>query len=166
MKWFIPGLVVGALLLAPLGAYVYVKLGFLSLATTAKPFPLEKLLAKTALRESIGSAKNVPDPLPFNDDNLRAGAKVYHDYCAVCHGLPGQQDTAIAKGMFPDPPNLVNGKGVTDDPEGETFWKVSHGIRLSGMPRFDMLPEQERWQVTMFLKHADQLPAGAQAELR
>ena len=55
---------------------------------------------------------------------------------------------------------------VTDDPEGTTFWKISHGIRLSGMPRFDTLPETTRWQVTMLLKHADRLPPAVQASLR
>ena len=33
--------------------------------------------------------------------------------------------TAIAKGMFPKVPQLFKGKGVTDDPVGETFWKVA-----------------------------------------
>jgi mono/diheme cytochrome c family protein len=68
--------------------------------------------------------------------------------------------------MFPPPPQLLHGDDmVTDDPEGETFWKVTHGIRLSGMPGFaNILSDTERWQVTMMLAHADKLPASAQAE--
>src|SRR6266850_5898537 len=65
-----------------------------------------------------------------------AGAQLCKDNCAVRHGLPGQPATAIARGMFPTPPELLHGKGVTDDVAGETYWKVVHGIRLTGMPGF------------------------------
>jgi mono/diheme cytochrome c family protein len=166
MKLLVIGILVGLLVVAPLGAYLYVKLGFLSLATTAKPLPLEELMAHTALRESIGSAKSRPDPLPVTDENLLAGFRAYHDHCAVCHGLPGESQTVIAAGMFPPPPQLMERDMVTDDPEGATFWKISNGIRLSGMPRFDTLPETTRWQVAMLLKHADRLPPAVKAGLR
>jgi mono/diheme cytochrome c family protein len=47
---------------------------------------------------------------------------------------------------------------VTDDPEGVTYWKVTNGIRLSGMPGFGgTLSDTERWQVTMLVAHADKL---------
>ncbi|HZZ16790.1 MAG TPA: hypothetical protein VFE08_12585, partial [Candidatus Sulfotelmatobacter sp.] len=49
--------------------------------------------------------------------------------------------------------------GVTDDPAGETYWKVTNGIRLTGMPGFkNTLSETERWQVTLLLADADKLP--------
>jgi thiosulfate dehydrogenase len=166
MKTFILGIIVGVLVLFPLAAYLYVKLGFLSLATTARPLPFEAYLAHTALRESVGGARNTPDPLTKTDDNLLAGARIYRQHCAVCHGLPGQPKTLIATGMFPDPPQLLERDMVTDDPEGSTFWKISHGIRLSGMPRFDTVPDTQRWQVTMLLKYADKLPSAVQTELQ
>jgi thiosulfate dehydrogenase len=45
---------------------------------------------------------------------------------------------------------------VSDDPPGETFWKVDNGIRLSGMPSFHKVlnPTQE-WQVSLLLANAD-----------
>jgi len=166
MKMFFVGLLAGCFVLFPLGMFLFVKLGFFSLATTAKPLPGEAFLAHTALDASIGPAKDHPDPMAVTDDNLLTGAREYREHCAVCHGLPGQPKTQIAAGMFPEAPQLLEGHGVTDDPEGETFWKVTNGIRLSGMPGFPNLPEQERWQVTMMLKHADKLPQAAANELR
>lgn len=167
MKLFLAGILVGCLVVFPLLAYSYVRLGFLSLATTAKPFPFEEMMARTALHASVGSATDAKDPLPVTDDNLVAGATKYREHCAVCHGLPGQQKTLIAAGMFPPPPQLLEGSDmVTDDPEGVTYWKISNGIRLSGMPRFNSLSDAERWQVTMLLKNADKLPAAVQAKLR
>jgi mono/diheme cytochrome c family protein len=161
------GILLGCFVIAPLIVYGYVKAGFLSLATTARPLPMERFLAKTALRESVGKARDMADPLPVSDENLLAGAKEYREHCAVCHGVPGQAMTHIARGMFPDPPQLLEGREmVTDDPEGSTYWKITNGIRLSGMPRFDTMPENERWQVTMLLKHADRLPAAVQVKLR
>jgi thiosulfate dehydrogenase len=147
------------------GGFLFVHSGKLSMATTAPPLPLEATVAQMAIRSSMGNAKDQTDPLPFDEANLMAGAKLYKDHCAACHGAPHSQST-IAKAMFPSPPQLFEKDDkVTDDPEGETYWKVTHGIRLSGMPGFGgILSDIERWQVTMLVAHADKLPTGAQAE--
>jgi len=56
---------------------------------------------------------------------------------------------------------------VTDDPIGESFWKVKNGIRLSGMPGFkDSLSETEIWQVSALLVKAEQLPPEVSAKLK
>ena len=45
---------------------------------------------------------------------------------------------------------------VSDDPAGETYWKVANGIRLSGMPAFShVLNQTEMWQVSQLLANAD-----------
>ena len=95
-----------------------------------------------------------------------AGAQLYRNDCAVCHGLPGQKQTPVAAGMFPKPPQLFNGHGVTDDPPGETYWKVANGIRLTGMPAYKQsVSEQQLWQVSLMLANADKLPDAAKQEL-
>ena len=166
MKGFVFGIVITLVVLAS-GAYLFVKAGGISMDTTAPPLPLERKVAGMALRASIGHAVDQKNPLPFNDDTMLAGARKYKQNCAVCHGVPGQPLTAISKGMFPDPPQLFEKKGmVTDDPEGETFWKVTHGVRLSGMPGFEStLSDTERWQLTTLVAHADKLAPAVQAEL-
>jgi mono/diheme cytochrome c family protein len=61
--------------------------------------------------------------------------------------------------MFPRPPELFKGHGVTDDPAGETYWKVNNGIRLTGMPAYGgSLSKDEMWQVSLLLANADKLP--------
>jgi mono/diheme cytochrome c family protein len=52
---------------------------------------------------------------------------------------------------------------VSDDPPGETYWKVANGIRLSGMPSYkDVLTETQMWQVSLLLANADKpLPPAA-----
>jgi len=166
LRGFILGVVL-TLLAIGVGGYLFVRGGGVSLSTTAAPLPMEKTLAHMALRASIGDAKDRKDPLTFDDGNTVAGAELYKQHCAVCHGAPGKQPTAISKGMFPPPPRLFEKDDmVTDDPEGATFWKVTHGIRLSGMPGFEStLTDTERWQITMLVSHADKLSTAAQAAL-
>src|ERR1035438_6606555 len=70
-----------------------------------------------ALNASIGHAADQKNPLPFNDDTVRAGARIFKQNCAVCHGITGQPATLISKGMFPPPPQLFEKQDmVTDDP--------------------------------------------------
>jgi thiosulfate dehydrogenase len=61
--------------------------------------------------------------------------------------------------MFPKPPQLFHGKGATDDPASETYWKAANGIRLSGMPSFKTkLTDIQIWQVSQLLAHANEIP--------
>jgi thiosulfate dehydrogenase len=166
---FWKGLVLGfiaALVLLAAGAYCYFGFGLAPVATAAQPMPFEKLLANRALHAAVAKAAAVPSPVPATEPNLMSGAMTYRENCAVCHGLPGHEMTAIAKGMFPKVPQLFHGTGVTDDPVGETFWKVQNGIRLTGMPAFKgSLSDEEMWQVSQLLAQADKLPDSAKAEL-
>jgi thiosulfate dehydrogenase len=154
---FIAGLIVGAILV-PVVVAVYFVTGMAPAATSANAMPFEKMLAKKSLNARV--AKEMPRTVPIaaDDATYQAGAKVYVDNCAVCHGLPGHPDTAIAKGEFPVPPQLFRGKGVTDDPPGETYWKVVNGIRLTGMPAYKpSLSDTEMWQVALLLANADKI---------
>jgi thiosulfate dehydrogenase len=166
LRWFILGIVITIVVLV-VGAYLFVKAGGVSMETTARPLPLEAAVARMALRASFGNAAEQKDPIPLNDDNMLAGAREFKEHCAVCHGTPGRPPTAISKGMFPKPPQLFENDGmVTDDPEGITYWKVTHGIRLSGMPGFEStLSDTQRWQVTMLVAHANKLSPAVQAAL-
>lgn len=151
-----------------LAGFLFFALGGMPVATKGPPLPGEKLLAGIALHAAIKDTENRPSPVPADEQNLVAGAKVYLAQCAVCHGLPGKNPTAIAQGLFPKAPQLMPPhKGVTDDAVGETYWKARNGIRMTGMPGFvDALSETELWQVSVFLLNADKLPTTALEALR
>ena len=158
MSKFLVGLVLG-LIVIPLVVYVYFSSGGAPVATSAPPMPFEKMLARVALHARMGKEMPKTVPIEANEAAYAAGAQIYKEHCAVCHGLPGQEPTAIAKGMFPKPPKLVEGKGVTDDSPGETYWKVAGGIRMTGMPGFEKsLSTTQMWQVSLLLANADKLP--------
>jgi thiosulfate dehydrogenase len=165
-KGFLIGFVLG-LIVVPLFASLYLSLGYAPVATAASPIPFEAYLAKKALDARISREAPQNDPGQPTEATFLAGAKFYREDCAVCHGLPDQPQTEIAKGMFPKPPQLFKGKGVTDDPAGETFWKVKNGIRLTGMPSFGGSKTDEQiWQISELLAKADKLPESVQRELR
>jgi mono/diheme cytochrome c family protein len=163
---FLIGLLIGIVILPAIGI-LYFRFGFAPVATAASPMPFEKPLAHWALNARVEKEAPKSAPIQASDENYLAGAKVYRTNCAVCHSLPGQSEGAVAKGMFPVPPHLFKGHGVTDDPPGETYWKVKNGIRLTGMPAFvGALSETEMWQVSLLLAYADKLPEQARAALQ
>jgi thiosulfate dehydrogenase len=73
----------------------------------------------------------------------------------MCHGLPNQPPPAMSEGMYAHSPLLFKGKGVADDPPGELHWRVTNGIRLTGMPSFkSSLTDAQLWQVTQLFVNA------------
>ncbi len=166
MKKFILGLIVG-LLLPVLGGYLYIRMGMMPVATSSPTLPGEETIAHMALNARVKKEMPKASPIPADETNMTEGARVYAENCAFCHGLPNQPATTAAKGMFPLPPQLFNkDEMVTDDPVGATYWKVSNGIRLTGMPGFgEMLGTTKVWQVSQMLKNADKLPTSAAAAL-
>ncbi len=165
MSKFIAGLIIG-LLLVPLAVYLYFSSGSAPVATVAPPMPFERTFARMALHARLDKEMPKSVPITADDATYVAGAQIYKENCAVCHGLPGQPRTAIALGMFPRPPKLTEGTGVTDDPPGETYWKVAGGIRMTGMPGFDkQLSTTQMWQVSLLLANMDKLPQAAKDSL-
>jgi thiosulfate dehydrogenase len=163
------GIIVGILLgfsLAFAGVYLYFSTGQAPVATTSPDMPFERRFARMALHGYLDKLPHPTPPIAEDEKNYLEGAKVYKEHCAVCHGLPGEPKTMIAEGMYPKPPQLFQGTGVTDDEAWETYWKVSGGIRMTGMPGFkERLGETRMWQLSVLLKNADKLPASVKAEL-
>ncbi len=163
---FLIGFVAGALLL-PLAFCLYLAFGHPPVATADAPFPLEERLVEVPLEARI--AREIPSHIPIaaTDEDLNAGAGLYEDKCESCHGT-ADEPSAMGRTMFPRAPQFwvkhADGEmKVSDDPIGETYWKVKNGIRLSGMPAYGKaLSEKEMWQVSLLLSMSDKpLPAEA-----
>lgn len=162
-KGFIFGVLATLVALCVIG-YVGVTQGLLIPANAdAKPSRMERWMASRSLAATI--SREVPsqaDPVAATDANYETGIKLYAENCAACHGVPGQRPSTIAIGLYQHAPQLAR-HGVEDDPEGETFWKVKHGIRMTGMPAFTLsLSDEQIWTLALFLKHMDALPPGPQ----
>jgi mono/diheme cytochrome c family protein len=164
----IKGIVIGAaatVAAAALAAYVLVVTGGLPANADARPPRLERWAAHKALDAAIErEAPKTPNPVAATDENLLAGVRLYAANCAVCHGASDGRPSNIASGLYQRAPQLA-WHGVEDDEDGETYWKIYHGIRLTGMPSYRAtLTETQMWQLALFLKHMDQLTPAAQKE--
>jgi hypothetical protein len=130
-----------------------------------RPGKLERWMASTSLKATIEREAPRP-PYPFGSPDERgyvAAANLYVQNCAVCHGTAHSTPTAIARGFAVRAPQFAK-HGVEDDPEGETYWKIAHGIRMTAMPSFGaILDQRSLWQLAYFMKHMDALPPAAKA---
>jgi thiosulfate dehydrogenase len=164
------GLVLGLLIglcIPVLGGLLFVKMGGMPVATAGEPLPFERIIASIAIHAALKGHEDVPSPIMISEEALAAGAKVYSVNCAICHGRPGQAATGIAKGLYPQPPQMFDAKEmVTDDSVGEVFWKVKNGIRLTGMPGFvGSLSDEDLWKVSLLLTSADKISDAVKSHL-
>jgi thiosulfate dehydrogenase len=159
------GILLGVLLVTGC-VYFYFSSGKAPVATSAPPMPFEKSMARMGLHAYLEKLPHPQPQVPADETNLISGAKIYKEQCATCHGLPNEPKSAVAQGMYPDPPQLFHGVGVTDDDAWESYWKVENGIRLSGMPAFKgQLTETQIWQVSVLVKNADKIGDSVKKEL-
>ncbi len=165
------GILIG-LALVPVLGYLWFTKGNPPVAVADAPLPFERIITHIPLHARID--RDMPKTVPVTADEATfvAGAHIYREQCAFCHGVSGSP-SVVGEHMFPHVPQLWekhhgNVVGVSDDPAGETYWKVANGIRLTGMPAYDhILTETEMWQVSVLLANADKpLPPAALVMLK
>lgn len=104
---------------------------------------------------SRGARQPLPKPLPNDAATVSAGEGLFQMACSSCHGKDGRHPTSIGKSMYPRVPDLGS-RGVQALSDGELFWVVKNGIRLSGMPGFgNILSNGETWQVAIYVRSLD-----------
>ena len=164
LRGFIAG-IIAAVVIVLVGGYLLLQSGSIPANADAKPGGLELWAAKTSLDATLrNQAPKQPNPIALTDANLIAGIALYGQHCAICHGTAAGESSAspVAKGLYPAPPQFA-AEGVEDDPEGASYWRIRHGIRLSGMPAWGAaLTDRQMWTLALFLKHMDTLPPAAQ----
>ncbi|HEY2859186.1 MAG TPA: cytochrome c [Terracidiphilus sp.] len=160
MGRFLVGLILG-ILLVPLAVMAWFHFGKVPVAVGDPQLPQERLITHAPLEARIDREMVKNPPIQPNEDTFVAGAHIYADQCAVCHGYHGKP-SVVGSHEYPTAPALWekhrNGNvvGVSDDEPGETYWKVANGIRLTGMPAYkDVLNETQMWQVSQLLANAD-----------
>ncbi len=95
------------------------------------------------------------NPLPANDEHIKAGETLFVEQCASCHGMSGKGDGEAGRELSPKPANIayVMKKRIATDPF--LFWSISEGGAplKTAMPAFkDTLSDQQRWQIIHYLR--------------
>ncbi|HVA66868.1 MAG TPA: cytochrome c [Elusimicrobiota bacterium] len=145
------------------GVYLAATRGWLPANADAPPPALERWLATTALNALIlREATTKPNPVAYTEANFVAGVRIYAANCAICHGAADGRASNVARGLYQKAPQLAR-YGVADDNPGDVYWKIAHGIRMTGMPAFGgALTLKQIWQLVLFLQNMHYLPRTAQ----
>jgi thiosulfate dehydrogenase len=158
---------IAGILLVPAAFYFYLRFGYAPVSTSASPLPFERFFARLAMRATLSHEVPTADTVPPTEAGLKAGANLYRENCAVCHGLPNVPQTAISKGMYPHPPRffrpdrptLYDSSRPFRPASPKAYWKVKNGVRLTGMPGFQQsFTEQQLREVSEFVGNARNLP--------
>lgn len=125
-----------------------------------EPSALEALVARTARRLAVpASYRSLTNPYPPTPENIREGLEHFADHCAVCHANDGSGDTPFGRGMYPKPPDMRQPL-TQNKTDGEIYYTIQHGIRLSGMPAFGekgRTDDESTWRLVHFIRRLPKL---------
>jgi len=144
--------------LAVIGAGIVVGAGLVDFSASTSPSPLEERAAQFALNRSIARhAPSKKNPLAGSSEAVTAGLDLFRVHCVTCHGAPGVDPTEEGASLNPPAPGLTLPR-VQARPDGELYWIVSRGVRMTGMPAFGpSRSEQEIWQLVAALRRLPKL---------
>lgn len=116
-------------------------------------------LALCAFAAEGGWLKRVPaaararqNPFASDPEAAGAGRKLFAEHCASCHGQN-------AEGTRRKP--TLRSQRVHDASDGELEWLLTNGSLARGMPSWSGLPEEQRWQIVVYLRSLPPLPPPA-----
>lgn len=144
------------------GGWFALKQGYLDFGADQRPSSVESKLTMDAVDASTDRrAPKQKNPISPTEGNIAAGAKLYLDHCAGCHGVPSNPDSQFARSFYPRVPGFF--QEAPDMSEAANSYIIRHGIRWTGMPAWgNTLTEAETWQVVTFLSNIGKLPPAAQ----
>jgi mono/diheme cytochrome c family protein len=154
-------LVIGALVV---GAYMMQR-GF---STRTEPMHMEKVLATTIRGGAVPSRyKTMKNPVAATPEVIHDGMAHWADHCAACHANNGSGDTMYGKTMYPRPPDMRQ-KDTQVMSDGELYYTIDNGVRLSGMPAFGDPGDDDvaSWKLVAFIRHLPQLADAEETEMQ
>jgi mono/diheme cytochrome c family protein len=111
--------------------------------TPAGPAPKYDPAAYAELEKAPAKARNRANPLQNDPDAIAAGAILFEQHCAECHGNS-------AEGSRKAPSLRVS--EVQSATPGTLFWLITNGVVRKKMPVWSKLPEPQRWQLVRYIK--------------
>src|SRR5262245_24990522 len=154
---FLLGFVVGVAAVVVAAGFVIAS-GAVSMGATAPISGVERSLAQIAVGRSVARrAPHTENPVKATPEMLAKGLTHYKAMCMTCHGAGSVDPTAIGEGLNPPAPDLTQ-RSVQSRTDGELFWIVQNGIRMTGMPAFGPThKDDEIWTLVTFLRHLPEL---------
>jgi mono/diheme cytochrome c family protein len=144
-------------------AWMTIRSGF---SARDNPSRLETFVAKTARALSIPSAeRNAKNPFSATPEILSEARDHFADHCATCHGNDGSGKTEIGQNLYPKPPDMRQA-GTQNLTDGEIYYIIHNGIRLTGMPAWgEAGKDDDSWKLVLFIRHLPQMTPGEMKEM-
>src|SRR5262249_52306636 len=141
--------------------------GSVNMAATETPSVLEKKMGTMAWENSVAQhAPSTSNPMHNDASAISSGLDHYKENCVVCHSAPGMDYSEIGKGMNPKPTRL-DSRGTQHMTDGQLFWVIKTGIRMTGMPAFGPTHEDDEiWKIVSFIRHLPNLTPEEKAVLK
>ena len=102
------------------------------------------------------------NPVPWSVESAERGRIVFEKRCYGCHGRFADGRGPNASEMLPRPRNLKNRAFMAQVDDLRLFESISYGIVGTGMPPWDYLPEQQRWDLVNFVRSVSKTGAAAE----
>jgi mono/diheme cytochrome c family protein len=137
-------------------------------STRTEPMQMEKALATTIRGRAIPSRyKTMKNPVAATPEVIHQGMAHWADHCATCHANNGSGDTMYGKAMYPRPPDMRQ-KDTQELSDGELYYTINNGVRLSGMPAFGDPGDDDTdsWKLVAFIRHLPQLTDAEETEIQ
>jgi len=129
-------------------------------STREQATPMERWVARKAREIAMpGDAKSRRNPVANSPEVIADGRAHWADHCASCHANDGSGETVVGKNLYPPAPDmrLPATQQLTD---GELFYIIQNGIRLTGMPAWGTgsdHDEEDSWKLVHFIRHLPQV---------
>ena len=158
MKAFVWGIVTVVVVII-LGGAILVWSGIYNVAADVPHYRLTFWLLDEARECSVAfHSKGIVPPSLKGQKLVAVGFPHYHEMCRLCHGAPGLPRLEFAEGLYPSPPSLVSDDVQRDLGNGELFWIVKNGLKMTGMPSFGKThTEEQLWGIVAFLRRLPDL---------
>ena len=154
--------VAAVVVLAVAAGYVYLKTATDGFSARAKPTAFEAMAARTARQLSLSAAVRArQNPIPDSEQVRKEGLEHWADHCALCHANDGSGNMEMGRQMYPPAPDM-RGQESQRLTDGELFYIIENGIRLTGMPAWGTGSErdqQDTWKLVRFIRHLPSLTA-------
>jgi mono/diheme cytochrome c family protein len=104
------------------------------------------------------AARAAVNPVAFSADVFAQSRAHFADHCASCHANDGSGKTELGRGLFPRAPDMRLAQ-TQDKTDGEIYWIIENGIRLTGMPAWGAGggDDADTWKLVHFIRHLKEL---------
>jgi mono/diheme cytochrome c family protein len=167
LAWFLAGALALAVAAAGSGL-IFLKTRANGFSARAQPSAVERWAARQARAIALpAGARERTNPIADSPEVLDEARAHWADHCAQCHSNNGSGAAGMGKDMYPHAPDMRQA-GTQDLTDGELFYIIQNGIRLTGMPSWGSgtsRDAQDSWKLVRFIRHLPKLTAEEEREM-